>query len=79
MRLYSSSMNVVLQFHAHSARHWVVTTLLRESSEIETEIIGIRFVQTHLHHASLDSPLVYVRIDPEMKAKLVREQMNKFF
>ncbi len=69
----------VPQFHPHAARHWVATTLLRGSTELGIERIDIRFVQTHLRHASLASTQVYTHIDPEMNAKLVREQMNKFF
>ena len=81
LRQHTSSIGkkVVPQFHPHAARHWVATTLLsgREGSGMPP--MDIRFVQTHLRHASLASTQVYTHVNPETNANLVRERMNKFF
>ena len=81
MRQHISRIGKIVckDFHPHSARHWVATTLLsgREAEGIAP--IDIRFVQTHLRHASLASTQVYTHVDPEKNAKLVRERLNKFF
>ena len=81
LRQHTSSMGkkAVPQFHPHAARHWVATTLLsgREGSGMPP--MDIRFVQTHLRHASLASTQVYTHVDPKLNADMVRERMNKFF
>ena len=66
-------------FHPHSARHWIATALLTGREDEGIVPIDIRFVQTHLRHASLASTQVYTHVDPEMNAKRVRERLNKFF
>ena len=70
---------VCKDFHPHAARHWIATTLLSGREEEGIAPIDIRFVQTHLRHASLASTQVYTHVDPEMNAKRVRERLNKFF
>ena len=67
------------QFHPHAARHWVATTLLAGREDAGMEPMDIRFVQTHLRHASLASTQVYTHVDPKSNAERVRERMNKFF
>ena len=69
----------VPQFHPHAARHWVATTLLSGREDQNMEPMDIRFVQTHLRHASLASTQVYTHVNPELNANRVRERMNKFF
>ena len=69
----------VPQFHPHAARHWVATTLLSGREDQNMEPMDIRFVQTHLRHASLASTQVYTHVNPELNANHVRERMNKFF
>ena len=69
----------VPQFHPHSARHWVATTLLSGNEATGMDPIDIRFVQTHLRHTSLASTQVYTHVNPELNANRVRERMNKFF
>ena len=70
---------VVPQFHPHAARHWVATAILAGREDTGMEPMDIRFVQTHLRHASLASTQVYTHVDPESNANNVRERMNKFF
>jgi integrase/recombinase XerC len=70
---------VVPQFHPHAARHWVATALLAGREDTGMEPMDIRFVQTHLRHASLASTQVYTHVDPKLNADRVRERMNKFF
>ncbi len=81
LRQHISTMGkkAVPQFHPHAARHWVATTLLTGNEETGMEPMDIRFVQTHLRHASLASTQVYTHVNPEMNAEQVRERMNKFF
>ena len=81
MRQHISRIGKIVnkEFHPHAARHWVATTLLSGREEDGIEPIDIRFVQTHLRHASLASTQVYTHVDPEMNAKRVRERLNKFF
>lgn len=69
----------VLQFHPHAARHCVATTLLSGREDSGMEPMDIRFVQTHLRHASLANTQVYTHVNPELKENCVRERMNKFF
>ena len=69
----------VPHFHPHAARHWVATTLLSGREDSGMEPMDIRFVQTHLRHASLASTQVYTHVNPESNANRARERMNKFF
>ena len=81
LRQHISSVGkkAVPRFHPHSARHWVATRLLAGDEEAGIKPLDIRFVQTHLRHASLASTQVYTHVDPESNANNVRERMNKFF
>ena len=47
----------VPKFHAHAARHWCATTLLKRDSRGQR--LDIREVQIHLGHRSLSSTQVY--------------------
>ncbi len=67
------------EFHPHSARHWVATTLLTGDSSSGFEPLDIRFVQTQLRHTSLTSTQVYTHVNPEVNAERVRQRLNKFF
>ena len=69
----------VKDFYPHSARHWVATTLLSGQEENGIEPLDIRFVQTHLRHASLASTQIYTHVNPEINAERVRKRLNKFF
>ncbi len=69
----------VPMFHPHAARHWVATTLLAGRKDAGMDPMDIRFVQTHLRHASLASTQIYTHVNPESNANTVRERMNKFF
>ena len=75
----TAGKQAVPRFHPHAARHWVATRLLAGDEEAGIKPLDIRFVQTHLRHASLASTQVYTHVDPESNANNVRERMNKFF
>ncbi|MEM0141329.1 MAG: tyrosine-type recombinase/integrase, partial [Thermoplasmatales archaeon] len=63
----------VPKFHAHAARHWNATALLREGN------VDIRKVQIHLGHGSLSSTQRYTHLTTVEVADEVREKMEKFF
>lgn len=67
----------VPKFHAHAARHWCGTTLLRENQRGKR--MDIREVQIHLGHASLASTQVYTHLKGREVAKHASEQMGDFF
>lgn len=67
----------VPKFHAHAARHWCGTTLLRENQRGKR--MDIREVQIHLGHASLASTQVYTHLRGREVAKHASEQMGDFF
>lgn len=75
----TAGKQAVPRFHPHAARHWVATRLLAGDEEAGIKPLDIRFVQTHLRHASLASTQVYTHVNPESNANNVRERMNKFF
>ena len=67
----------VPKFHAHAARHWCATTLLRENQRGKR--MDIREVQIHLGHASLASTQVYTHPKGREIAKRTTEHMGDFF
>ena len=64
----------VPKFHAHAARHWCATSLLRGQDSID-----IRKVQIHLGHSSLSSTQRYTHLTQQEVADEVRSKMAKFF
>ena len=67
----------VPKFHAHAARHWCGTTLLRENQRGKR--MDIREIQIHLGHASLASTQVNTHLKGREVAKHASEQMGDFF
>lgn len=67
----------VPKFHAHVARHWYATTLLKRS-KIGRQL-DIREIQIHLGHASLASTEVYTHLQGNEVAKHASERMTDFF
>ncbi|MGC8516113.1 MAG: tyrosine-type recombinase/integrase, partial [Thermoplasmata archaeon] len=65
------------RFHAHAARHWCATALLRDAKDGRR--LDIREVQIHLGHASLASTQVYTHIKSMDVAKRASEHMGEFF
>ncbi len=66
----------VPMFHAHSARHWCATALIRGSMG---QPLDIRMVQIHLGHRSLKTTQRYTNVTQEEVAKEVRKRVNEFF
>lgn len=67
----------VPKFHAHAARHWCATTLLRRGPSGKR--LDIREVQIHLGHSSLSSTQRYTHIKGREVAEHVKERMGEFF
>ena len=67
----------VPKFHAHAARHWCATTLLRRDPSGKR--LDIREVQIHLGHSSLSSTQRYTHIRGQEVAEHVKERMGEFF
>ncbi|MHB1708472.1 MAG: tyrosine-type recombinase/integrase [Thermoplasmataceae archaeon] len=67
----------VPKFHAHAARHWCATALLRRDSNGAG--LDIREIQIHLGHASLASTQVYTHLTGREVAKHTSEKMGEFF
>ena len=65
------------KFHAHAARHWCATALLRDGKD--GRHLDIREVQIHLGHASLASTQVYTHIKSRDVAERASEHMGEFF
>jgi integrase len=66
----------VPRFHAHSARHWCATALLKG---FFGSPLDIRLVQIHLGHKSLRTTERYTHITQEEVAEEVRKRINQFF
>ena len=81
MRQHISKIGSIVNkdFYTRAARHWVARALLSGREDTGMEPMDIRFVQTHLRHASLASTQVYTHVDPKSNTDRVRERMNKFF
>ncbi len=62
----------VPKFHAHSARHYCATALLRAG-------VGIRKVQTYLRHRSLRSTQKYTNLSNSEVAKDVKIKLEELF
>ncbi len=67
----------VSRFHAHAARHWCATALLRRDSHGAG--LDIREIQIHLGHASLSSTQVYTHLTGREVAKHTSEKMGGDF
>ncbi len=67
----------VPKFHAHAARHWCGTTMLRRDGNGNR--LDIREVQIHLGHASLASTQVYTHLKEREVAEHTSERMNEYF
>ena len=67
----------VPKFHAHAARHWCATTLLKRDSRGQR--LDIREVQIHLGHRSLSSTQVYTHLREREVAKHTSEHLGTFF
>ena len=67
----------VPKFHAHAARHWCATTLLKRDSQGRR--LDIREVQIHLGHKSLSSTQLYTHIKERDVAEHSSEHMEAFF
>ena len=67
----------VPKFHAHAARHWCATTLLKRDSRGQR--LDIREVQIHLGHRSLSSTQVYTHMKEREVAEHSSEHMGEFF
>lgn len=67
----------VPKFHAHAARHWCATTLLKRDSHGRR--LDIREVQIHLGHRSLSSTQVYTHMKEREVAEHSSEHMGEFF
>ncbi|MCL4323148.1 MAG: tyrosine-type recombinase/integrase [Candidatus Thermoplasmatota archaeon] len=65
------------KFHAHAARHWCATTLLKRDSHGRR--LDIREVQIHLGHKSLSSTQVYTHLKEREVAEHSSEHMEEFF
>ena len=62
----------VVKFHAHTARHWNATELLRLDVDVSK-------VQIHLGHSDPRSTMVYTHLRQQEVAGVVRSKMAKFF
>ena len=67
----------VSRFHAHAARHWCATALLR--GIFGQKPLDIRMVQIHLGHRSLRTTQRYTHITQEEVAEQVRDRLSDFF
>ena len=67
----------VPKFHAHAARHWCATTLLKRDSRGQR--LDIREVQIHLGHKSLSSTQWYTHVREREVADHSSEHMEPFF
>ena len=67
----------VPKFHAHAARHWCATTLLKRDSRGQR--LDIREVQIHLGHRSLSSTQWYTHVKEREVAEHSSEHMEQFF
>ncbi len=67
----------VPRFHAHAARHWCATALLR--GIFGQKPLDIRMVQIHLGHRSLRSTQRYTHVTQEEVAEQVRGRLGEFF
>ena len=67
----------VPKFHAHAARHWCATTLLKRDSRGQR--LDIREVQIHLGHKSLSSTQWYTHVREREVADRSSEHMEPFF
>ena len=65
------------KFHAHAARHWCATTLLKRDSQGKR--LDIREVQIHLGHRSLSSTQWYTHVKERDVADHSSEHMEPFF
>ena len=72
-----ATMAGVPKFHAHAARHWCATTLLKRDSRGQR--LDIREVQIHLGHKSLSSTQVYTHLKEREVAEHSSEHMESFF
>ena len=67
----------VPRFHAHAARHWCATALLR--GIFGQKPLDIRMVQIHLGHRSLRTTQRYTHVTQEEVAEQVRGRLGEFF
>ena len=67
----------VQQFHAHAARHWNATSLLKGINGAPP--LDIRMVQIHLGHVSLKSTQRYTHVTQAEVASEVRDRLNYAF
>ncbi len=67
----------VPKFHAHAARHWCGTRLLKRTKEGKR--LDIREVQIHLGHASLASTQRYTHLSGREVAEHAAERMSEYF
>ncbi len=67
----------VPRFHAHAARHWCATALLR--GIFGQKPLDIRMVQIHLGHRSLRTTQRYTHVTQEEVAEQVRGRLADFF
>ena len=67
----------VPRFHAHAARHWCATALLRRDSHGAR--LDIREIQIHPGHASLSSTQVYTHLTGREVSKHSSEKMGRVF
>ena len=65
----------VPRFHAHAARHWCATTLLKRDSHGHR--LDIREVQIHLGHADISSTERYTHIREKDVAVVASKHMEK--
>ncbi len=66
----------VPRFHAHSARHWCATALLKGFFGTP---LDIRMVQIHLGHRSLRTTERYTHVSQQEVAEEVRKRISAFF
>jgi integrase len=66
----------VPKFHAHAARHWCATALLRNS---RGSGLDIREIQIHLGHASLSSTQIYTHLTDREVASRTSDKMEQIF
>ena len=67
----------VPRFHAHAARHWCATTLLKRDSQGHR--LDIREIQIHLGHKSLSSTQWYTHVRDREVAGRSSEHMEPYF
>ena len=67
----------VPRFHAHAARHWCATSLLK--GMLGSQPLDIRMVQIHLGHLSLRTTQRYTHLKQEEVAREVRKRLAEIF